>query len=269
MNEGFRFHRKFLNENVFYTGFCFQVLDHAVNALRRSPVSCTHDQHIFTGNEDIAAFCRRAEAADFVTVDTEFLRERTFWPQLCLLQIAAPGEAAAIDTLAPGVDLSPAMALLADPDVLKVFHAARQDIEIFYHLSGKIPAPIFDTQVAAMVCGFGESVSYETLVAQIAKATIDKSARFTDWARRPLTKRQIEYALADVVHLRAISEALAERRGVVEGLLGLGLVEVRGAGGGGPTGTRTGRKNSASRTLTADVRPRIRVASSSSENAQP
>ena len=123
----------------------------------------------------------------------------------------APGEAVASDPGAPGVDLAPVMALLADPDVLKVFHAARQDIEIFYHLSGKIPAPIFDTQVAAMVCGFGESVSYETLVAQIAKATIDKSARFTDWARRPLTKRQIEYALADVVHLRAIYEDLAER----------------------------------------------------------
>jgi ribonuclease D len=166
---------------------------------------------LLTRNDDIDAFCRRMEAAEFVTVDTEFLRERTYWPRLCLLQIAGPGEAAAIDTLAAGIDLSPVTELLADRKVLKVFHAARQDIEIFYHLSGEIPAPIFDTQVAAMVCGFGESVSYETLVAQIAKATIDKSARFTDWAHRPLTKRQIEYALADVIHLRTIYEDLAQR----------------------------------------------------------
>ncbi len=158
-----------------------------------------------------AAFCRRLAKACYVTVDTEFIRERTYWPKLCLLQMAGPDETAAIDPLAKGMDLSPVCELLRNPEVLKVFHAARQDIEIFYDLSGAIPAPLFDTQVAAMVCGFGEAVAYETLVAKLARAHIDKSVRFTDWAHRPLSKSQIDYALADVVHLRTVYEELRRR----------------------------------------------------------
>lgn len=166
---------------------------------------------LLTENSAVAAFCRSLGTAAYITVDTEFIRERSFWPNLCLLQIGGPEGAAAIDALAPGVDLDPVFRLMANRDILKVFHAARQDVEIFHHMAGEIPAPIFDTQVAAMVCGFGESVSYETLVAQIAKAQIDKSSRFTDWAHRPLSPRQIEYALADVVHLRAVYDDLARR----------------------------------------------------------
>jgi ribonuclease D len=139
------------------------------------------------------------------------MRERTYWPILCLAQIAGPSEAAAIDALAPGIDLAPLLTLMADPGTLKVFHAARQDIEIFFNLSGAVPAPIFDTQIAAMVCGFGDAVSYETLVSRLARATLDKSSRFTDWSRRPLTERQIRYALADVVHLRTVYEKLQQR----------------------------------------------------------
>jgi ribonuclease D len=166
---------------------------------------------LLTENAPLTAFCERISGDAFVAVDTEFIRERTFWPNLCVVQIAGRAEAAAIDTLAEGIDLFPIFRLMADPGVLKVFHAGRQDIEIFYHLTGEIPAPIFDTQVAAMVCGFGESASYETLVAQIAKTQIDKSSRFTDWAHRPLTRRQIDYALSDVVHLRTVYEDLARR----------------------------------------------------------
>ena len=136
----------------------------------------------------LAALCRRLADASYITVDTEFMREKTYWSQLCLVQVAGPDEAQAIDPLAPGIDLSPLLELMADPSVLKVFHAARQDIEIFFHLSGAIPTPLFDTQVAAMVCGFGDSVSYETLAAQLAHARIDKSLRFTDWAQRPLVR---------------------------------------------------------------------------------
>jgi ribonuclease D len=159
----------------------------------------------------LAEFCQRAAAAPFVTVDTEFMRERTYWAQLCLVQCATPDEAVAIDALAPGIDLSPLFRLLDDPRVLKVFHAARQDLEIFHHLTGKVPGPLFDTQVAAMVCGFGDAVSYETLAGQLAQVRIDKSARFTDWAQRPLSERQITYALADVIHLRKIYVTLAQR----------------------------------------------------------
>ena len=150
-------------------------------------------------------------AVPFVTIDTEFIRETTYWPQLCLAQIAGPGEAIAVDALAPGIDLTPLLNLLAHPGVLKVFHAGRQDIEIFLHLSGRAPAPVFDTQIAAMVCGFGESVSYETLVARLANAHLDKHSRFTDWRRRPLTERQLSYALDDVVHLRTVYEKLRRR----------------------------------------------------------
>jgi len=156
-------------------------------------------------------FCQRAAASPFVTVDTEFMRERTYWAQLCLVQLATPDEAVAIDALAPDMDLSPLFRLLDDGRVLKVFHAARQDLEIFHHMSGRVPGPLFDTQVAAMVCGFGDAVSYETLAGQLAQVRIDKSARFTDWAQRPLSERQITYALADVIHLKKIYVSLAQR----------------------------------------------------------
>ena len=159
----------------------------------------------------LAAFCRRQAQADYVTVDTEFMRDKTYWPQLCLVQIAGPEEAAAIDPLAPGLDLAPLFALMADTGVLKVFHAARQDIEIFVNMAGAVPTPLFDTQVAAMVCGFGDAVSYETLAGRLAGAAIDKSSRFTDWAHRPLTERQLHYALTDVVPLRTVYEKLAQR----------------------------------------------------------
>jgi len=159
----------------------------------------------------LSDFCRRAAAAPFVTVDTEFMRERTYWAQLCLVQVATADEAVAIDALAPGLDLAPLFGLLDDPRILKVFHAARQDLEIFHHLTDRVPGPLFDTQVAAMVCGFGDAVSYETLAGQLAGARIDKSARFTDWAQRPLSERQIAYALADVTHLRKAYGALARR----------------------------------------------------------
>ena len=156
----------------------------------------------------LAEFCARQSQAEYVTVDTEFMRDRTYWPELCLVQVAGPKEAAAIDPLAEGLDLGPLFELLANPSVLKVFHAARQDIEIFYKLMGAVPGPLFDTQVAAMVCGFGESASYETLASKLAGARIDKSARFTDWSRRPLTDRQIHYALTDVVPLRTVYQKL-------------------------------------------------------------
>ncbi len=162
-------------------------------------------------NAALAEFCQRQRQAEFIAIDTEFMRDKTYWPQLCLVQIAGPQEAAAIDSLAPGIDLAPLHALMADTAVTKVFHAARQDVEIFFHLTGKIPAPLVDTQVAAMVCGFGDSVSYENLAARLAGARIDKSSRFTDWAQRPLTDRQLQYALSDVTHLRPAHENLARR----------------------------------------------------------
>ena len=166
--------------------------------------------NLITDTEGLAAFCARQHAAGFVTVDTEFMRERTYWPILCLVQVAGPDEAVAIDALADGIDLAPLLALMNDTGVLKVFHAARQDLEIFYQRSGAVPNPVFDTQIAAMVCGFGDSVSYETLVKKLAGATLDKASRFTDWAQRPLTERQILYGLADVVHLRTVYERLQQ-----------------------------------------------------------
>ena len=159
----------------------------------------------------LAEFCERQMHAEFVTVDTEFMRDRTYWPDLCLVQVAGPEEAAAIDPLGDSIDLAPLFELMATPAVLKVFHAARQDIEIFYKLMGAVPSPLFDTQVAAMVCGFGESASYETLAGKLAGVRIDKSARFTDWSHRPLTDRQIHYALSDVVPLRTVYEKLQAR----------------------------------------------------------
>ncbi len=154
--------------------------------------------------EGLADACRRFANHPFVTVDTEFLRETTFWPRLCLVQIASPEEAVVVDALAEGLDLMPFFELMANPTAVKVFHAARQDIEIIWNLAKLIPAPLFDTQVAAMVCGFGDQVSYGELVKAVAKVTLDKSSRFTDWSRRPLLPAQAEYAVADVTYLREI-----------------------------------------------------------------
>ena len=163
--------------------------------------------------EDLAAFCSEAATAPYVTVDTEFLRERTYYLKLCLIQLAYPGQgdenAVLVDPLAGDLSLEPLLELFRNTSVVKVFHAARQDLEIFYIDHGVIPDPLFDTQVAAMVCGFGEQVGYETLVKRIAKQGLDKSSRFTDWSRRPLTDAQKKYALADVTHLRVIYEYLA------------------------------------------------------------
>ncbi|MCI0430817.1 MAG: ribonuclease D, partial [Rhodospirillales bacterium] len=156
----------------------------------------------------LVEFCRRQSGTEYITVDTEFIRDNSYWPQLCLIQIAGPEEAAVIDPLARGLDLAPVYALMSAPAPLKAFHAARQDVEIFFHLVGRVPEPIFDTQVAAMVCGFGEQASFETLAQRLAGIEIDKSSRFTDWSHRPLSERQIRYALADVVHLRPIYEQL-------------------------------------------------------------
>jgi len=166
---------------------------------------------VIADSQALADFCRRQEDAAFIAIDTEFMRDRTYWPILCLVQVAGPEGAAALDPLAPGIDFEPLYALLRKSSLLKVFHAARQDIEIFYNLTGAVPAPLFDTQVAAMVCGFGDAVSYETLASRLAGAPIDKSSRFTDWARRPLTERQVKYALDDVVHLRRVYEKLSVR----------------------------------------------------------
>ena len=157
---------------------------------------------------ELKAACDIFAKSDFVTVDTEFLRESTFWPQLCLIQIASPDHEALIDPLAKGLDLKPFFDLMTDASVVKVFHAARQDLEIIHHLGGVIPHPLFDTQVAAMVCGFGDSVSYDQLVQKITGKHIDKSSRFTDWSHRPLSQKQLDYALADVTHLRDIYASL-------------------------------------------------------------
>ncbi|WP_300030565.1 ribonuclease D [uncultured Roseobacter sp.] len=168
-----------------------------------------------TTTQDLAEFCTQAAEHDYVTVDTEFLRERTYYSKLCLVQLAMPGKddsnAVLVDPLAEGLSLEPLYDLFRDTSVVKVFHAARQDLEIFYVDAEVFPEPLFDTQVAAMVCGFGEQVGYETLVRRIAKKPLDKTSRFTDWSRRPLTDAQKTYALADVTHLREIYEFLAEK----------------------------------------------------------
>ena len=167
---------------------------------------------LITATEDLEAACLRMAHGPFVTVDTEFLRETTFWPILCVVQLATDQEALAIDALAEELDLQPLLRLMADEGVVKVFHAARQDLEIFWKLAGVLPTPLFDTQVAAMVCGYGEQVSYSELTQSICGVTIDKSSRFTDWARRPLAEAQIEYAIGDVTHLREIYKTLIESR---------------------------------------------------------
>lgn len=174
-----------------------------------------------TTTDALAAFCERAQSCDFVTLDTEFMRETTYWPRLCVVQLGLGGsdghdDAIAIDAMADGLDLEPLWDLLRDTSVLKVLHAARQDMEIFWHLMGEFPTPVFDTQVAATVCGFGEQAGYETLVTKLAKASVDKSSRFTDWSLRPLTEKQLRYALADVTHLRVVYAkllTLLERNG--------------------------------------------------------
>ncbi|MBA4790965.1 MAG: ribonuclease D [Pseudomonadota bacterium] len=169
-----------------------------------------------TSTEGLAAACARLARHDFITVDTEFLRETTFWPKLCVIQAASPDEAIIVDALAPDLDLAPFFELMANPRVTKVFHAARQDIEIVWHRAGLIPHPVFDTQVAAMVLGYGDSISYDQLVQRICGHALDKSSRFTDWSRRPLSQAQLVYAVADVTHLRDIYVALLrdlEKRG--------------------------------------------------------
>lgn len=169
---------------------------------------------VITSTADLTSICRDFADAPFVTVDTEFIRERTYWSQLCLVQMARPGDsdddAVLIDPLAEGIDLEPLYELMANPSVIKVFHASRQDVEIFHHMSGRIPTPLVDTQVMAMVCGHGDQVGYDTIVRRITKAEIDKSSRFTDWSRRPLTQKQLKYALADVTHLRDVYLALKD-----------------------------------------------------------
>ncbi len=168
-----------------------------------------------TTTEELAAYCAEAAKHPFVTVDTEFLRERTYYSKLCLVQLAMPGTddsgAVLVDPLVEGMSMEPLYELFRDTSVVKVFHAARQDLEIFYVDAQVFPEPLFDTQVAAMVCGFGEQVGYETLVRKIAKEGVDKTSRFTDWSRRPLTDAQKTYALADVTHLRQVYEFLAAK----------------------------------------------------------
>jgi ribonuclease D len=174
---------------------------------------------LITTTQELAQACARLAQHPYVTVDTEFLRESTYFPILCVAQMASADESVVIDTRAEGIDLAPFFALMADESVLKVFHAARQDIEIVWHQAGLIPHPVFDTQVAAMVLGYGDSISYDQLVHRITGDTLDKSHRFTDWTRRPLTTQQIAYAISDVTHLRDVYLALAadlERRGRAE-----------------------------------------------------
>jgi len=166
--------------------------------------------------EELAAVCSRMARHPFVTVDTEFLRETTYYPLLCVAQMASPDEAVVIDALATGIDLAPFFALMENEGVTKVFHAARQDIEIIWNMAETIPHPIVDTQVAAMVLGYGDSISYDQLVQRITGDALDKSHRFTDWTRRPLSDAQVTYALSDVTHLRDVFLALAadlEKRG--------------------------------------------------------
>ncbi|MDZ7823679.1 MAG: ribonuclease D [Ahrensia sp.] len=164
-----------------------------------------------TDTAALAAVCARFATHDYVTVDTEFVRETTFWPVLCLVQVASDAEAVLIDPMADGIDLTPLFDLMSNTSVVKVFHAARQDVEIFYKLSGKVPEPMFDSQVAAMVCGFGDSIAYDQLVKRISGGNIDKSLRFTNWALRPLSEQQLDYALADVTHLRDVYKFLKDK----------------------------------------------------------
>jgi len=166
---------------------------------------------IIENNDELKALVAELGHVPYLALDTEFLRDQTYYPKLCLIQVAAPGIEAIIDPLAAGIDLAPFYELIRRPHIIKVLHAARQDIEIFFLQGGVLPDPLFDSQIAAMVCGFGDAASYETLARKIAHVEIDKSARFTDWSHRPLSKRQLEYALADVTHLRVIYEWMKAR----------------------------------------------------------
>ena len=186
------------------------------DAMSRTPPSRSHGLEfpapdLITTTEALDALCTRLRRETVVTVDTEFMRERTYWPELCVVQLAGDAEVAVVDTLAPGIDLASLGALLADEAVMKVFHAARQDIEIFVLRFGDVPRPMFDTQVAAMVAGFGDQVGYDSLVAATTGGHIDKAHRFSDWAARPLSPAQINYAAADVTHLRRVYEKLLAR----------------------------------------------------------
>lgn len=172
---------------------------------------------IIEDQSDVDGLCKDLARYPFITLDTEFLRERTYYPKLCLLQVGTPDKnAAAIDPLSGHLDLSPLFDILFNKNILKVLHAGRQDLEIFYRLTGRVPEPMFDTQIAAMVCGYGDSVGYENLVRNITGATLDKSVQFTDWSKRPLSERQIDYALGDVIHLVDVYHHLSrelEQRG--------------------------------------------------------
>ena len=166
---------------------------------------------LITTTDALARAVDEASGGPFVTVDTEFMRESTYWPILCLIQFASAKQGYLVDPMAPGIDLNPFFALLDRPDIVKVFHAARQDVEIFHHLSGRTPTNLFDTQVAGMVCGLGESISYENLIRETTGHAVDKSSRFTDWSRRPLSEKQLVYALGDVTHLRDAYRVLSQR----------------------------------------------------------
>ena len=157
---------------------------------------------LITDNGSLASACERLSKEVYLSVDTEFMREKTYYPRLCLVQISGETEAIAIDALSPGINLAPVFQLLNDPKIGKVFHACRQDMEIFFHLTKNTPKPVFDTQIAAMVCGYGDAISYDKLVKQLLGIEIDKSSRFTDWSQRPLSNTQLKYALTDVTHLR-------------------------------------------------------------------
>lgn len=183
-----------------------------VNPRGSGYVQVMHVHPLITDSATLANLCARLSQADYVMVDTEFMRESTYWPELCLIQIADTEEAAAIDPKAPGLDMTPLLDLLVNnDDVLKVFHAGGQDIEIIYNLTGKTPHPLFDTQIAAMALGQGEQIGYSNLVDSWLGISVDKGARFTDWSRRPLDQRQVDYAIGDVTHLAAIFPKMLER----------------------------------------------------------
>lgn len=171
----------------------------------------TGEIRLITDTDELVAACKRLSEGDFLAVDTEFHRETTYWPQVCLIQVANADYDVLVDPLARGIDLAPLIHLLADESKVKVFHAARQDLEIFTRMMGHTPKPIFDTQIAAMACGLGDSISYENLVSRVLKGTVDKSSQFTDWARRPLSEKQLRYARGDVVYLRKIYRILSDK----------------------------------------------------------
>ena len=166
---------------------------------------------MITTTKNLEALCKRFSKHSFITVDTEFIREKTYYPQVCLIQLASPDEATCVDPLAPELDLTPLFQLFQDKNVIKVFHACRQDIEIFYHLAHQIPVPVFDTQVGAMVCGYGDNVSYQQLVSDFVGVSLDKTMRVTDWSKRPLSEEQIQYALHDVIELRTVYTKMMEK----------------------------------------------------------